>query len=123
MSMPHLPAIKRERRAMVLAALILLQALCAMFFMGDVVVDLSHGEHLDDLHMLLETVAAAVLSAGVIYLMRELRDLSNRLAAMEVGIRAARGEMANLMDAFFDQWRLTPSEREIALLGSKRHRQ
>ena len=104
---------------MALAAIILLQALCALFFIGDVVVDLSQGDHLDDVHMILETVAALALSAGVIYLMRELRDLTNRMAAMELGIRAARGEMTNLIDAFFDQWRLTHSEREIALMVLK----
>ena len=101
---------------MALAALILLQALCALFFIGDVIVDVGEGDHLDDLHMILEAVAAVALSAGVIYLMRELRDLINRMAAMELGIRAARGEMANLIDGFFVQWRLTPSEREIALM-------
>ncbi len=104
---------------MTLAAIIVLQALCAMFFVGDVLVDLSHGDHLDDLHLILEAAAALALSAGVIYLMRELRDLINRMASMELGIRAARGEMALLIDAFFDQWRLTPSEREIALLVLK----
>ncbi len=110
------PALKRERRAMTLAAIILLQALCAMFFIGDVIVDLRDGDHLDDIHLILEAVAALALSAGVIYLMRELRDLLARMAAMELGIRAARGEMANLINGFFDQWRLSPSEREIALL-------
>lgn len=104
---------------MALAALILLQALCALFFIGDVIVDVGEGDHLDDLHLILEAVAALALSAGVIYLMRELRDLINRMAAMELGIRAARGEMANLIDGFFDQWRLTPSEREIALMVLK----
>lgn len=115
----YFPAVKRERRAMSLAALILMQALCAMFFIGDVIYDLSQGDHLDDLHMILEMVAAVALSGGVIYLMRELRDLTNRMAAAEMGIRAARGDMANLIDTFFDQWQLTPSEREIALLVLK----
>ncbi len=115
----YFPAMKRERRAITLAAIILLQALCAIFFVGDVIFDLSHGDHLDDLHLILEAVAALALCAGVIYLMRELRDLLNRMAAMELGIRAARGEMADLIDAFFDQWRLTPSEREIALMVLK----
>lgn len=104
---------------MVLAAIIVLQALCAMFFIGDVIFDLNRGDHLDDVHLILEAFAALALTAGVIYLMRELRDLLNRMAAMELGIRAARGEMTNLIDAFFDQWRLTPSEREIALLVLK----
>ncbi len=104
---------------MVLAALILVQALTAIFFVGDVIVDMNQGDYLDDRHLALEAVAALALSAGVIYLMCELRDLLNRMAAMELGIRAARGEMADLIDRFFDEWRLTPSEREIAQLVLK----
>ncbi len=115
----YYPAMKRERRAMVLAALIVVQALCAMFFIGDVVVDLGQGDHLDDLHLILEAVAALALSMGVIYLMRELYDLLTRMLAMELGIRAARGEMTDLIDTFFDQWRLTPSERDVAFLVLK----
>ncbi len=114
-----LPSVKKERRAATLAAIILVQALCAMFFIGDVIVDLAEGDHLDDMHLILEAVAAIALSAGVIYLMRELRDLLNRMATMETGLRAARGEMTIIIDSFFDQWRLTPSEREIALLVLK----
>lgn len=113
------PAMKRGRRAMMLAAIILLQALCAMFFIGDVLFDLGEGGHLDDIHLIFEGVAALALSAGVIYLMRELRDLLNRMAALDVGIRAARGEMVSLIDSFFDQWGLTPSEREVALFVLK----
>ena len=104
---------------MTLAAIIVLQALCAIFFIADVIADLKGGEHLDDLHLILEAVAALALTMGVIYLMHELRDLLNRMAAMEFGIRAARGEMANLIDAFFTQWQLTPSERDIAHLVLK----
>jgi len=104
---------------MVLAAIIILQALCAIFFFGDVIIDLNQGGHLDDIHLILEAVAALALITGVIYLMRELRDLLSRMAAMEFGIRAARGEMASLIDALFYQWQLTPSEREIALLVLK----
>ena len=110
-------AMKRERRALVLAAIILLQALCAMFFIADVILDISMGGSLLETHLFLETVATVGLTAGVIYLMRELRDLLNRMSAMELGIRAARGEMATLIDSFFDQWQLTPSEREIANPG------
>ena len=104
---------------MVLAAIILLQALCALFFIGDVIYDLNQGNHLDDMHLMTEAFAAVALTLGVFYLMYELRELLNRMSAMEFGIRAARGEMATLIEAFFDQWRLTPSEREIALLVLK----
>lgn len=113
------PTIKRERRAMVLAIIIVLQALCAMFFFGDVIADLNEGGHLDDVHLTFEAIAALALIGGVIYLMYELRDLLNRMEAMDVGLRAARGEMKNLIDVFFDQWQLTSSEREVALFVLK----
>ncbi|MBO6550572.1 MAG: LuxR family transcriptional regulator [Rhizobiales bacterium] len=112
----YFPIIKRERRAVVLSTIILLQALCAIFFIGDVIYDLSQGDHLDDLHLILEGLAALALIAGVIYLMHELRDLLDRMASMEFGLRVARGEMIILIESFFDHWQLTPSEREIALL-------
>ena len=96
----YFPIIKRERRAVVLSIIILSQALCAIFFIGDVIYDLSQGDHLDDLHLILEGLAALALIAGVIYLMHELRDLLDRMASMEFGIRVARGEMITLIEAF-----------------------
>ena len=104
---------------MVLAAIILLQALSALFFVGDVIIDLYEGDHLDNIHLVLEGFAALTLTIGVLYLMSELRNLLNHMAAMELGLRAARGDMVKLIEDFFDQWRLTPSEREIALLVLK----
>lgn len=112
----HFPILKRERRAVALSTIILLQALCAIFFIGDVIYDLNQGDHLDDIHLILEGIAAIALIAGVIYLMHELRDLLNRMASMEFGLRIARGEMISLIEGFFDHWQLTPSEREIAFL-------
>ena len=108
-----------RRKAVLLVGIILLQALCAVFFFGDVLTDLHNGDHLDDIHMALEALAAFVLAVGVIYLMLELRDLLWRVDAMETGLQAARGEMAIVMDRFFDDWRLTASEREVALLVLK----
>ena len=112
----RLPAPMLERPALVLAAIILLQALCALFFIGDVIADLSHGNRLDDLHLALEALAAVALTGGVVYLMLELRALLRRVVSMDAGLRAARGEMAELIGGFFDRWGLTPSERDVALL-------
>jgi DNA-binding CsgD family transcriptional regulator len=110
------PAMTAERRAMTLAAIIVLQSLCAIFFIGDVFFDVSEGDHLDDIHLALEAISAIALTIGVLFLMHELRDLLNRMTVMDVGIRAARGDMAALIDSFFQQWKLTPSERDVALL-------
>ena len=100
-------------------AQLLLQGLCALFFMADVMIDLNDGDHLDHLHMFLEAVAALSLSGGVIFLMFELRRMLARMDTMTTGLRAARGEMAHLLDDFFDRWALTPSERDVALMVLK----
>lgn len=59
------PAKTKKRRATVLAGLILLQAMCALFFIGDVIEDFREDGHLDNPDLLLESVAAAALVAGV----------------------------------------------------------
>ncbi|TMV08595.1 helix-turn-helix transcriptional regulator [Ruegeria sediminis] len=59
----------KERRATVLAGIIILQALCALFVIGDVIVDLGGG-----------------------------------------------GQMAEVMEGFFEDWNLTPAERDVAIM-------
>lgn len=108
--------ITTERRAVTLAAIIVAQALCAMFFMADVIVDFREDGPLDGIHLVVETVAAVALSVGVVYLMLELRRLLTRMDSMETGLRAARGEMAEVVAGFFDTWGLSAAERDVALL-------
>jgi DNA-binding CsgD family transcriptional regulator len=105
-----------ERRAMMLAAVILLQAVTALFFLADVVADLLHDGKFDDIHMWLELVATVALSGGVVFLMVELRRVMTRLATLDRSMRAAQGEMAEVIDTFFTDWGLTPAERDVALM-------
>lgn len=107
------------RRAWVLAAVILVQAITGLFFLADVTADFHADGKLDGAHMWLEFVAALALVAGVVFLMLELRRLMSRVSQLESGLRAARGEMAEVIDAFFCDWKLTPSERDVALLVLK----
>jgi DNA-binding NarL/FixJ family response regulator len=100
----------------VLAAIILLQALTAMFFVGDAITDYRQGGHLDDIHLLAEAVAALALTGGVVFLMRELRRLLARMGDMETGLRIAHGEMVAVIDDFFARWSLSAAERDVALL-------
>lgn len=104
-----------RRRVLALTGIILVQALCAAFFVGDVLADLRErglpGWHLD-----LEALAALSLAGGIVLLMIELRAMLARVTAMETGLSAARGDMAQVIAGFFDRWGLTPSEREVAML-------
>ena len=108
-----------ERRAMWLAAVIVLQAVTALFFLADVASDLLRDGRLEDIHMLVEALAAVALTGGVAFLMVELRRVMNRLALLDRSMRAARGEMAEVIDTFFTDWGLTPSERDVALMVLK----
>lgn len=110
------PAKTKERRATVLAGLILLQALCALFFIGDVIEDFRVDGHLDDPHLLLESVAAVALIGGVIFLMIELRGLLSRMSDMQTGLEIAHGHLAEVIAGFFDDWNLTNAERDVAVM-------
>ncbi|MFV0302661.1 MAG: helix-turn-helix transcriptional regulator [Paracoccus sp. (in: a-proteobacteria)] len=103
-----------ERRAAVLAALILMLAFCTAFFIGDVIGDI-RAEGLG-WHIGLELATTVTLGISVLLMMIELRDMLRRMTVLDRGIRAARGDMAALIGGFFDRWGLTPSEREVALL-------
>lgn len=106
----------KERRATVLAGLILLQALCALFFIGDVLEDFREDGHLDNPHLLLESVAAVALVAGVIFLMVELRGLLSRMSDMQTGLEIAHGHLAEVIQGFFEEWKLTNAERDVAIM-------
>lgn len=107
------------RQAATLAALIVAQGLCAAFFIGDVIADIGVDVEESRFHLPLEAFVATVMIFGVIYFMIELRRLLARIAAMDTGLRAARGEMSDVIDGFFTDWALTPAERDVALMVLK----
>lgn len=108
--------LRSGRRARVLAAIIVVQAFCAVFFVYDIAKDLFETGRLDLEHLIVEGIASVALVAGVIFLAFELRALLDRVGRMESGLMAARGEMAKLVEGFFDRWGLTGAERDVALL-------
>ena len=110
------PAKTKERRATILAGLILLQAMCALFFIGDVIEDFREDGHLDNPHLLLEAVAAVALVAGVVFLMIELRGLLSRMSDMQTGLDIAQGHLADIIETFFDEWGLTKAERDVGIM-------
>ena len=106
----------RERRATILAGIILLQALCALFFIGDVIDDFTEHGFRADPHLSLEAIAAVALIAGVVFLMVELRRLLLRMSDMQTGLEIAHGDLAKVIEGFFDEWNLTPAERDVAIM-------
>lgn len=107
------------RRAFWLAAVIFLQALTALFFLADVTSDILENSRIGSFHKWVELVAAFALAGGVAFLIVELRRVISRLASLGRSIRAARGEMSAVIDGFFRDWGLTPSECDVALMMLK----
>jgi len=100
-----------------LVILLIIQSMAAAFFMGDVIADLSF-EGLDA-HVVFEAVVAVALVIGVAFGVREMRRTLERTQRSEAALSVARGALADLMEQRFEEWTLTPAEREIALLALK----
>jgi DNA-binding CsgD family transcriptional regulator len=109
------------RRALGLAGLVVLQALCAAFFLADVLGDL--GQHRDAptslAHNVLEFGVVLALIAGVAFGALETRRVLQRQSRIETGLRVASGAFAEVLDEFFTRWALTPAERDVALMAIK----
>jgi len=103
----------------VLALLIILQSLCALFFIGDAVADLRAGERPDNIHFALEILASIVLVVGVLFMMSQLRSLLGKMDDLNRGIRVARGEMLKVVEELFANWHLSEAESDVALFVLK----
>jgi DNA-binding CsgD family transcriptional regulator len=101
-----------------LAGLILFQFACAVFFVFDVVEDFQAGG-VTVLHMLPEVAATAGLFVGLVFEVRSLVSLLRRQAHMEKSLGVAAGALADLMEEYFRDWALTPSEVDVATFTIK----
>ena len=104
-------------RTRFLAVVLVIQSLAAVFFVGDVVWDLTTQGF--DLHLLLEGLVAAALLVGVAFGALEMRRSLERIRRSEAAVAAASGALGELIESQFELWGLTPAEAEVALLALK----
>jgi DNA-binding CsgD family transcriptional regulator len=108
-------------RTNLLAALMLMQTVAAVFFLGDVLGEM--GFPFDwpkiDLHTGLEAVVSIFLAVGLGFSALEMRRTLERQQRAETALSVASGAFAGVLDAFFTQWALTPAERDVALMVLK----
>ena len=105
------------RRPTVLALILALQALAAVFFLGHVLADITVDGI--DLHLVLEAAVAIALILGVVFGALEMRRTLEAVGRSETALSAARGAMIGLIETRFADWGLTPAEREVRLLALK----
>lgn len=103
-------------RPLFLVLLITAQVLCAAVFLMDVVRDGFDAGLRDFLmgHFAIEAVAVVALIAGILFEILVLRTLLQSKAHLERQVTLAAQAFHAVIEAHFDSWTLTPSERDIA---------
>ena len=103
---------KLSGQGKVLLALIVIQIICAAFFVFDVVRDI---ESLDALsHFLPEGLATIALVIGIAVEIRVLKNLLRHQQQLKQGLAVASGALAEVMEGYFRQWKLTSAEQDVA---------
>ena len=109
-----------NRGSMALAVLILVQLACAVFFLWDALSDVEDVASLfGDPHSLLELLATTVLLIGTFVEWQYLAQLLRRQARTERALNVAAGELNDLIEQYFRDWGLTPSEADVAMFALK----
>ncbi|MFO7919715.1 helix-turn-helix transcriptional regulator [Rhodobacteraceae bacterium W635] len=100
----------------IVALLIAAQSACAAFFLWDVTADgLVHSATGQlDLHFGIEAAATAALIGGILFEIRILTRLLRRKAHLEQQASLAARAFHDLVEARFDEWRLTRAEKDVA---------
>lgn len=110
------------RRAAPVLVILLVQALCAFFFVSDIlssVLGLRSSPISWEMREALEIGAAIGLVLGVVVGALMLRQALRDRNRAEERLRRASGAFMALLDERFAEWRLTPSERDVALFALK----
>ena len=108
-----------NRGSLSISILILVQVSCAVFFMWDVFTDTPAEGAFSDPHLLVELLATIVLIVGIIVEAQYLVLLLRRHAKDERALIVAAGELHELIEQYFLDWGLTPSEADVAMFALK----
>lgn len=106
-----------DLRISLVAAVVVLQAVGATFFIADAAIDLSAGEW--GFHILTEVVIALALLTGVVLGAWQMRQMIEQARRDAVTLGLAQGAFAEIIAARFGRWGLTAAESEVALFALK----
>ncbi len=94
---------------------------CSIFFSLDVIGDLLDRDDFPGgrAHELIELLVVAISVMALFFLLTQLRRLLKRHRRISNQMRVAAGEFSEVADALFEQWQLSPAERDVALFLMK----
>ncbi|MFM6951025.1 MAG: helix-turn-helix transcriptional regulator [Novosphingobium sp.] len=108
---------RRDRQTLLVAAVVAVQAVAAVFFVGDAL-----GDFMADgitAHIAIEAVIAFALMSGVFVGAAHLRRLLAEADRREAALAVARGAISEHIAARFADWGLTAAESDVALFAIK----
>lgn len=113
--MTKAPAPARTKGAAIIL-LMLVQGFCVAFFLGDLIIDFFEEPRAELLspHFAMEVLANLGLLAGVIFEGAYLVRLLRRQAHADRALSVASGALHEVMEGYFEDWRLTPAEADVA---------
>jgi DNA-binding CsgD family transcriptional regulator len=112
---PH--ARSGDRQAMAVAAIVVVQAVAAAFFVADAIGDIAAGD--TGPHIAIEAVIAFALLAGVAFGTWQTRRMLAEAKHREAALAVAQGAVADLIQLRFRDWGLTGAEADVALFALK----
>lgn len=99
-----------------LSILIIVQSICVIIFIGDLVAD--YREHASTagfpFHLMIEAIATLSLLAAVAFEVHYLLVLLRRKAQLEQNLKIASAALYEVIQAHFESWKLSPSETDVA---------
>ena len=105
-----------------IAAVLFVQVVCAAFFVWEIIVTVL-GLQVAPISWtfveLIEIGAAVGLVLGVVVGAVALRQAQARSAEAEAALRRARSAFRDMLEERFDEWSLTPAERDVAMFAIK----
>lgn len=115
------PGKQSKKLRYALVVLIIIQTFCSVFFVYDVLIDIVNhiSNRVDNIHLFVEIVATIGLALAIFFEIAYLRSLLERNAQIERGMRVATGALHDVIEEYFSDWGLTPSERDVALFTIK----
>jgi len=108
---------REVKRASLLAIALTLQTLAALFFISDVASDFRWIGF--DPHTTFEAAVALALIIGIGFGALEMRRTLVRIRSAEQALSLAAGAFAEVVEARFAEWGLTPAEADVALFTLK----
>ncbi|HOB12854.1 MAG TPA: hypothetical protein PK680_04855 [Novosphingobium sp.] len=107
----------RDRQTLLVAVVVVVQAVAAIFFVADALGDVAEDGVTG--HIVIEALIAFALLAGVFLGAWHMRTLLIEARRREQALAVAKGALAGHIAARFRDWGLTAAEADVALFALK----